>query len=178
MRQERLNLYTLDMKYVRDLSKVDDNVMSVSQQAGKASRPFVGVVVLCGGKRYCIPLSSPKPKHEHMRNGRDFSRVLDESGKLIGVLNFNNMIPVAEGLIRPIDMVVRKRDDAETRFYKALLNDQLDWCNANRETIARKAEKLYLLTTEHPEKARSLVKRCCDFKKLEEALAKRLEKAG
>ena len=51
MRQERFNLYTLDMKYVRDLAKIDTNVMSVSPQVGKQSRPFVGVVLLCGGKR-------------------------------------------------------------------------------------------------------------------------------
>ena len=173
MGQERFNLYTLDMKYVRDLAKVDDNVMSVSPQIGKQMRPFVGVVLLCGGKRYCVPLSSPKPKHEHMRNSRDFSRIIDSGGKLIGVLNLNNMIPVDENVIAPIDMVVRPSDDESVKGYKGLLNDQLDWCNANREIIVRKANKLYRLVTEHPERARSLVKRCCDYRKLEGVLEKR-----
>ncbi len=31
MHRKRLKLYTLDMKYVRDLAKVDDKVMSVSE---------------------------------------------------------------------------------------------------------------------------------------------------
>jgi protein AbiQ len=41
------------MKYVRDLARVDDKVMSVSPQVGKESRPFVGVVV-CNQKK-CVP---------------------------------------------------------------------------------------------------------------------------
>ena len=33
--QKRLNLYLIDMKYIRNLAKADDHVMSVSPQAGK-----------------------------------------------------------------------------------------------------------------------------------------------
>lgn len=32
---ERLNLYEVDMKYIRDLHRKDDNVPSVSPQIGK-----------------------------------------------------------------------------------------------------------------------------------------------
>ena len=46
--QERLNLYFMDMKYVRDLHNADDRVQSVSPQIRKSRRPFVGVVVVCG----------------------------------------------------------------------------------------------------------------------------------
>lgn len=173
MDTERLNLYRLDMKYVRDLSKADDRVLSVSPQVGKESRPVVGVLVLSGGRQYCVPLSSPKPKHASMNNGRDFSKILDSKGKLIGVLNFNNMVPVDDSVVFPVDMIVRPGDAAEERYYKGLLNDQLDWCNDNRDVILRKADKLYRLVTERPEMVRSLVKRCCDFKKLERVLEKR-----
>lgn len=62
------------MKYVRDLARSDDKVMSVSPQVGKESRPFVGTVVICNQKKYCVPLTSPKPKHQTMKNDRDFSR--------------------------------------------------------------------------------------------------------
>ena len=55
MASTRFRPYKLDMKYVRDLARVDDNAMSISPQIGKASRPFVGIVALCDGKRYCIP---------------------------------------------------------------------------------------------------------------------------
>ena len=42
---ERLSLYHIDMKYVRDLHNADDRVESVSPQIGKANRIFTGVVV-------------------------------------------------------------------------------------------------------------------------------------
>ena len=60
--KQHLKLYEIDMKYVRDLAQVDDNVMSVSPQINKDMRPFVGILVLINGKEYCVPLSSPKPK--------------------------------------------------------------------------------------------------------------------
>ena len=35
MKQERLNLYLIDRKYIRNLTRADDHVMSVSPQTGK-----------------------------------------------------------------------------------------------------------------------------------------------
>ncbi len=64
------------MKYVRDLSKADDKVMSVSPQERKENRPFVGIVVIMDSKKYCIPLTSPKPKHEKMKNDLNFSKYI------------------------------------------------------------------------------------------------------
>jgi len=171
MKQKHLRMYTMDLKYVRNLSKADDRVFSISPQIGKERRPFVGLVVICESKQYLIPLSSPKPKHQSMRNAADFSRILNKNGKVIGVLNFNNMVPVDESVVHAVSMKPKPRDSAETIRYKALLNDQLDWCNANRDAIVRKAEKLYLLVTETPERSRRLVSRCCDFRKLEQILS-------
>lgn len=36
MRQEKLNLYCIDMKYTRNLHNVDDKVSSVSTQIGNS----------------------------------------------------------------------------------------------------------------------------------------------
>ena len=44
---KRLNLYLIDMKYIQNLAKADDHVMSVSPQTGKEIRPFVGIMVVC-----------------------------------------------------------------------------------------------------------------------------------
>lgn len=77
MEQKRLNLYLIDMKYIRNLAKADDHVMSVSPQSGKETRPFVGIVVVCGTREYCVPLSSPKPKHKSMKNDVDFAKIMD-----------------------------------------------------------------------------------------------------
>ncbi len=68
MKKEKLQLYTMDMKYIRDLHNADDKVQSVSPQIHKNNRPFVGVVVICEKHKYCIPLDHPKEKHYTMKN--------------------------------------------------------------------------------------------------------------
>ena len=104
MKQKRLSLYTVNIKYIRNLhNQGDDRVFSVSPQTGKDNRPFVGIVIICEDKQYCIPLSSPKEKHKTMKNSVDFHRILDAKGKVIGVLDFNNMIPVREDILKVVD---------------------------------------------------------------------------
>ena len=48
---DKLKLYQIDMKYVRDLHRADDKVESVSPQIGKANRVFIGVVVVHDGRK-------------------------------------------------------------------------------------------------------------------------------
>ena len=170
MEQKRLNLYLIDMKYIRNLAKTDDHVMSVSPQTGKETRPFVGIVIVCGVQKYCIPLSSPKPKHKSMKNDVDFLRIWDGE-KLIGVLNFNNMIPVDESCITPLNLRVGRNDDIATKSYKKMATKQLDWCQRNQDTIVKKANKLYTML-KCDKGSGILKKRCCDFKKLETVLQK------
>lgn len=170
MKKEHLNLYTLDMRYVRALAAVDEKVMSVSPQEHKENRPFVGIIVVCDGKKYCVPLTSPKPKHEKMKNDLDFSKIYDGRGKLVGALNFNNMIPVSQEVISLIDPTPNAHDTPQQRAYKELLNNQWDWCNKNAEAITHKARKLYKFVTQTPEKSRNLTRRCCDFLTLEAVL--------
>ena len=172
MKSKKLHLYYINMKYIRDLSQTDHHVMSVSPQIGKESRPFAGIVVICHDKFYCIPLSSPKSKHQKMKNDKDFSKILDKNGNLIGVLNFNNMIPVSQNVIRMIDIKIHADDTQQEIAYKNLLHNQINWCNDNIEMITNKANKLYTIVTETPDKMISLTKRCCNFKKLEQVLEK------
>ena len=142
MNQSKLRLYTMDMKYVRDLHNADDRVQSVSPQIHKSNRPFVGVVVICEKHKYCIPLDHPKDKHYSMKNDIDFMRVFD-GNKLIGVLNFNNMIPVDDSFIRILDVKVRKNDSDADKAYKILCAKELDWVQKNQDAIVKKANKLY-----------------------------------
>lgn len=172
MQKKRLHLYTLDIKYIRDLSKIDDKVMSVSPQVHKENRPFVGIIVILDNKKYCVPITSPKAKHAKMKNDLDFSKMYDKNNNFIGALNFNNMIPVSDEVIMPINLVPSNNDTPKEKKYKELLNNQLDWCNDNADNIIKKANKLYRFVTQTPEKSRNLVRRCCDFKKLETVLEK------
>ena len=174
--KKRLNLYTIDMKYIRNISNKDSNVPSVSPQISKESRPLVGILIMMNGRQYCAPLSSPKSKHEKMKNGIDFLKIFDKKSKLIGVVNFNNMIPVDESVITPVDLIIKKSDTQSLQYYKGLLNDQLDWCNDNIDRIQNKAQKLYEIAN-NPNRSTSLqlLKRCCKFKLLERELDKYIE---
>ena len=101
-----LNFYSADIKYIDKLHNADDKVMSISPQIGKQTRPFIGIIILLNGKKYCIPLTSTKKKFERKSN-IDFikildNRIIDNNGapKIIGILNINNMIPVNENVIK------------------------------------------------------------------------------
>ena len=170
MNQEKLYLYTMDMKYVRNLHSADDRVQSVSPQIHKSNRPFVGVVVICGEHQYCIPLDHPKPKHLTMKNDIDFTRIFHDE-KLIGVMNFNNMIPVDDSVITKMNVKINKNDSAETKAYKNLCSNELDWVQKNQDAIIKKANKLYDMINSDKTNS-NLRKRCLDFKKLEGVLAK------
>ena len=52
MKQERLNLYRIDMKYIRNLHNIDDRVSSVSPQIGKQHRIYGGTVAVCNEHKY------------------------------------------------------------------------------------------------------------------------------
>ena len=50
----RFKLYNVNIKYIRNLHRIDDNVPSVSPQIGKQMRPFLGIVVLINGSSVII----------------------------------------------------------------------------------------------------------------------------
>ena len=176
----KLDFYYLDLKYIRDLSGVDDSIMSISPQRGKQNRPFVGVVTVLNGRKYCIPLTSPKDKFTHKKSQVDFIKIFDEGQKektgmpkLIGVLNINNMLPVSENVIQKVDLRIHPADLTEIKRAKALMQKQLEWCRNRADVIENRAQKVYDLVNNHPDKNRKLVKRSSKFKELETVLDKR-----
>lgn len=170
MRQEQLSFYTVNMKLIRNMhNQGDKRVFSVSPQIGKDNRPFVGLVVVLDKRQYCIPLSSPKDKHKSMKNGVDFHRILDSDGKLIGVLDFNNMIPVRPDVVRKIQAKIYKNDTPATRHYKELMSDQLTFCRRNQDIIIKKANKLYQMVSQK-KTSTQLKDRCLNWAKLEQVL--------
>jgi len=159
-----LYLYHVDASYCDFLRKFDHRVLRTLNQK---NRPYVGLAFeLVNGIKYYIPLTSPKEKYSEMKNTTDFHKI--NSG-IWGAINFNNVIPVHEQSLRRVNNKMDQNDSKEDIQYKNLLSNQLDWCNANRDLIIRKAKKLYNMITREkaPEK---LVRRCCDFKKLERGL--------
>lgn len=175
MKKDLINLYTVNLKYNRDLHNADDNVMSISPQIGKDSRVFVGIIVLVNTKKYCIPLTSYKEKF-NIKSKEDFIKIPHPNKKndngafqSIAVLNLNNMIPVADYLVQKVDL-------SKEQPKQNLMINELKWCRENSQIIINRANRLYDKVTQTPEKDIRLTHRCCDFKKLEAVLEKWLEK--
>lgn len=165
MKQERLNLYRIDIKYIRNLHNIDNRVSSVSPQIGKQHRIYVGIIVICNERKYLIPLSHPVEKHKKMQPRADFDKIIDKHGKLLGVLNYNLMIPVEEGQLIKITLKSNNMDSPKDKFYKQLCIDELNWCRKNSDIIINKANCLYKLCTEESNYKGKI--RCLDFKRLE-----------
>ncbi len=164
MTQLPLEVYRIDMKYIRNLHKIDDRIFSVSPQIGKDDRPFLGIIIICHKRKYCVPLSKPKKKHEKMRDKIDFKKIVYHDS-LIGVLNFNLMIPVENAQIQRIDTKIHKHDNRDTRKKKELLIKELEWCNEHISDLSNTANVLYqkYITGENF----AARKQCLDFKRME-----------
>lgn len=170
MKQEKLNLYCIDIKYIRNLHNIDDRVSSVSPKIGKQHRIYVGTVVICNEHKYLIPLSHPVEKHKKMSPRADFDKIFDKKGKLLEVLNYNLMIPVEDKQLIKVNLKEDKRDTLAEKHYKQLCIDELAWCRKNAETIINKANCLYnLCIGESNYKGKN---RCLDFEKLEKACSR------
>lgn len=166
----RLSFYTVDSEYCDYLRAYDKHVPFT--MASKASRPFLGIIFKIDNHSYYAPLSSPKIKHLKMKNQIDFIKI--NNGQW-GVINLNNMIPVVDISTHKIDFSNLNYNNADA--YKELLQNQLSWCNSNREFIINKAQKLYNIVTNPKETtSKQLLNRCCNFAKLEKVLDKYISK--
>lgn len=118
-----MKIYTVNEEYIKFLSVFDSRVAVNKSE----KRPYVGIVLQIGDMKYYAPLTSPKPKHAKMKNTKDFRKI---NGGIYGAINFNNMLPV-------IDRVIRlKRIDAETDVkYRELLRNQLRFIRQDEENI-------------------------------------------
>jgi len=125
----------------------------------KAVRPFVGIVFEVNNFHYYAPLTSPKPKHLHMKNQIDFLKI--KGGKW-GAINFNNMIPVPFDHLTKVELKIADTDIKPEIDYKNLLSNQLSWCNSNKASILRQAKKLYYTITQGKAWG-NLANRCCNF---------------
>ncbi len=152
---EKLRIYRIDDKYIRFLRSRDSRV----QFNKSAHRPYVGVVLHVGEFRYFVPMESPKANHANIKPGKHLLKM--DGGKL-GILGFNNMVPVCDDAL--IEFDIASEPDAK---YRNLLINQAAFCNKTKADILDRASRTYFDVVNN--KNRFLVSICCDFKKLEKA---------
>lgn len=160
-----LKLVCIDPLYCEFLRKYDKRVSYNSNQ--KKTRPFVGILFTIDFHDFFAPLSSPKKKHLKMKNKIDFYKI--ESGAL-GVVNFNNMIPVSKDNYKIVDLN-KSSLTKEDQKYQELLRNQLAWLNKNQQQIRKKAYKLYYLYS-NKRLSPNIKSRCCNFLLLQEKCEK------
>lgn len=81
----------IDSDYCDYLRKFDKRVCF---NAGvKDLRPFIGVLFAVEGHEYYAPLSSPKPKHKHLKNTLDLVKI--DNGRL-GVVNLHKNLIISK----------------------------------------------------------------------------------
>ena len=158
---QNIKIVKVNSKYCDYLRQFDNKV---PYNAGEKNlRPFIGVLFTVDGLEYFAPLSSPKPKHELLKNTIDLIKIND--GKL-GVINFNNMIPVKNKNYELLDLNSEPKNLKEEKRQN-LLKSQSRWINKNKEIVRNKAEILYISYKKNrlPKRIKD---RCCNYKLLEE----------
>lgn len=145
----KFQFYHINEHYVSYLHSIDNRVQYNKGQR----RPYVGVVLPINGVDYYVPLESPKDNHANIKGGGPVMK-LDE-GRL-GVMGFNNMIPVLDSCLIKFDIQAVR----DTK-YKMLLLNQLEYCNKNRDLILQRAQTTYRRALSR--KIPLYQKVCCNF---------------
>ena len=164
-----MQIVFIDSEYTDYLRKFDGRVSyneNITYQ-----RPYVGVLLNMGEKKYFAPLTSGK-KREKLKK-----RPLPENITFLpiaknqyGGIHFNNMIPLVDGVFWAVDMNITSSDNDWQRNRKIMLQKQVRFIRKNWEHIITKAKFIYNLMVSGKlySNQKKLV---CDFLKLENAAA-------
>lgn len=133
-------------------------------------KPFFGVLFETNDLYYITQVSHPQPRHNGMKQQKDFYKVYDpkQPSRLIAVINLNYMFPIPKTETSPFEKskihtyrtFATERDKSR---YIDLLDMELSAINSM--DIGTKASELYAFKYKYPKHAVS--KRCIDFKNME-----------
>ena len=154
---EQLRIYRVEDRYVHFLKTRDARV----QDNKSRRRPYVGIVLYVGSYRYFVPMESPKPNHANIKPGRHIMKL--DGGKL-GLLGFNNMLPVPPAALIAFD--IDAEPDAE---YAELLRRQASYINRVKADVLSHASHTYYAAVKGNNTFLNRI--CCDFTALEKACA-------
>ncbi len=76
-----------------------------------------------------------------MRITDSATKSINGTAKVIGALNINNMLPVEDCLLTPINLKINPNDSEKTISYKDLMKNQLSYCQQNQDIIVKRANR-------------------------------------
>jgi len=154
-----MKFYNIKDSYINYLRQYDSKVA----ENKKESRPYVGIVFKINDIKYYAPFSSPKPKHQEMKNSKDFRKI---NHGIYGAINFNNMIPITDDALILIDIA-----NLQDEQYKRLLQNQYNAIRSDKLQIIKTASALHTLifTPDNQLNKHDLTikQRCCNLNLLE-----------
>lgn len=152
-----MNLYFVNINedYLDFLRRYDNKISYTKNE--KQRRKFVGVLLKINDMSYFAPLTSKQRK----TNTTNFT-IKDKDNKSIGMILFNNMIPVSDRSI--IKYNINKETDNK---YKKYAQKELIYINDNKNIILKRAMKTY-----QGKIPKVLKDNCLNFKLLEEKCKK------
>lgn len=134
-----MKFYKIDNNYIEYLRKYDNRIYDNKNE----KRPYIGIIILGNGNsKYFIPITSPKEKHENMKESIDFKKIENKKG-ILGVLNINYMIPV------PSKAVLSFSFENEVDYkYRMLLYNEYHVIKSRRHEIIKNAIEIYKIANE------------------------------
>mgnify|MGYP003366740021 CR=1 FL=1 len=156
----KFKIVKVDSKYCDYLRQFDNKVPY--NAFSKELRPFLGILFIVNDVEYFVPLSSPKEKHKTLKNTLDLLKI--DNGNL-GVINFNNMIPVKNDNYTDYDLSLQNKNKSELQR-NILLRKQLRWITKQHKSVMDKSYILYKLYKKN-KLHKNIKNRCCNFPLLE-----------
>jgi hypothetical protein len=162
------NLVYIDDKYTDFLYNVADSRVSFNNNKNY-QRPYIGVVFALNNKYFFAPMTtSNKGEKLYLCPKAEDITFLPINNCQDGGVNFNNMIPVVEGVVHKADLVL-KQSDPEWIYNKKLhLLKAQRFIRKNTERIVEKAIYLYDMKT-NGRLNYHFNRITCNFKRLESA---------
>lgn len=181
--EKKLKFVNVDTEYLKVLHNVCEEVRYKSKTY--ENKPFVGIMLADGNRKYVIPLTSAKEKHKKWKNVEQERFLIYEIAKesamseddiwvevdgdkvkhILSAIDVKKMIPIKDGVYSPVNLTMDESDSMELQKYKNLLNKEYSFCLKIIDEVLEKANKVY----EKQMKQKKIQKFCCDFRALEEA---------
>ena len=157
---ESIKFYEIQAAYIDYLAPYAQHLFRNRQEGQANERKYIGVVLQVEGHDYFAPLSSFKPKHQHMKEGLDFIKI-----RRYAVINLNNMFPVPPGVRSYVDF-----SSVKDSRYQSLLLAEYRFVKSIQDKIRKNAAALYRHKLANGNST-PLAKRCNDFVLLESVCA-------
>ncbi|MCM1263258.1 MAG: type III toxin-antitoxin system ToxN/AbiQ family toxin [Butyrivibrio sp.] len=159
----------MNEKYL-DYLRIVEKRIPLTDYGTDRYKPFFGILFEIGDLYYVTQISHAQPRHERLKQQKDFYKVFDPKNpkRLLAVVNLNYMFPIPKDETTPfekkeIHTYRTFKSEIEKSKYINLLDVEL--MAINSLDIGTKAEELYRLKYDKPEHVVS--KRCIDFKDME-----------